>query len=1030
MFDRTYIIEKFYTLYLKVKSDLIKNIKDSCSDNEKEEFSNNLLIQLLIVWYLQEKEFLNDDKLYLIHRFADFKKLGFKNYCQFLQTLFEIMINKPNNGIFHIDKRLGKIIVTGKGSFITGENFLKNNFKNIRIPDEVFYSKFDTKVSQNTDQKRTNKLYILNLLQSQDWSKGNFDEYVLCTIYEKILNETERKKHGVFYTPEWVTRCISKNIITQYITQKLAQDGITVTVNELKNYILNEIDEKELKFLFTFLNNIKILDPSVGSAHFLESIIEMLVEFYLIIIQRAKKLRFTSGFEILSTNNFGNIEKINILNINKMNDLIFHLKFFIILAQNIYGVDINLNAIKMAKTRLFLSLAKHFNKEINWNIPFSNIKLNLKCGDALLGFKDTLNQEKNRKFTLNLINSSKKYDLKNLIINYKNSLILYSKKLSQNFGTIIIFEEEIENISVLLNQDQISWNDFLSFLKFKNKLTKLLVISQSLDYNHQINKILYGLNTIFREKLNEVFLSLNHISSSEQKNLNPFHWILEFPDIFLDNGGFDIIIGNPPYVNIKDSYDRFVIYKKFYKKISFGKTDLYVLFFGRGLNLLKETGLLGYITSNVYLKSEQMKDLRYFLKKNCNILELTDFGGNQIFNGATTYTAITILKKETPNSEFQVTYNRWSRNINKFEIEFCNAEKKNNFDTLQFMKFTKKIPMKNFTDIWWFEPYPIIKKMRNNNIKLSERAIIKDGLVTSKDPYFIGQIIGIDGSTNNIASEGKKGKFGGNRIVKFQPGRTNSKNSKIIDIEENILKPILFGKQTKRYMTPIPKYYIIFPHKIDSINQNKYTTIEIQELKNNFPLAWNYFESYKSEFGERVRDAKSKTKYKDLEEFYMIHRPRVPSLFLKDVIITMATSNHGEFTLNSGDYFFVGGTAGVYGIVMKPESKLSIYFILGCLNSKLYTYYFKAMGRIKRGGYHQLNKKILAQTPFIDLQQIKGENLEKEYSEIIDLTRKCLIGKNSQMYEEEIDQIIYKIFKLDKKEQNFIESSIYGKDIK
>lgn len=133
LFDRTDIIEEFYQLYSKAKENLLKNIQGIEDDERKEEFAENALMQILIIWYLQEKRFLNNNKSYLIDRFKGNASIGYGSYHNFLQGLFKIMMSEPTDGIYNDQTNLGKIVVTGTAPFINGE------FKKVHIPDKVFY---------------------------------------------------------------------------------------------------------------------------------------------------------------------------------------------------------------------------------------------------------------------------------------------------------------------------------------------------------------------------------------------------------------------------------------------------------------------------------------------------------------------------------------------------------------------------------------------------------------------------------------------------------------------------------------------------------------------------------------------------------------------------------------------------------------------------------------------------------------------------------------------------------------------------
>ena len=205
LFDRSDVIEEFYALYLKAREKLIKNIKGIADDKEKEKIADNLLMQLLIIWYLQEKGFLNNDSRYLITKFKEYRNLGFKSYYDFLKYLFEKMSGYDVKETYYEDEKVGKIVITGPAPFLNGEIE-----ENIEIPDNVFYVEGKTENLKQLDPKKITDVPILNLFESRDWTEGNIDEFVLGAIFEKLMTAEERKEKGAYYTPEAITRYISE----------------------------------------------------------------------------------------------------------------------------------------------------------------------------------------------------------------------------------------------------------------------------------------------------------------------------------------------------------------------------------------------------------------------------------------------------------------------------------------------------------------------------------------------------------------------------------------------------------------------------------------------------------------------------------------------------------------------------------------------------------------------------------------------------------------------------------------------------
>ncbi|MDD4163334.1 MAG: Eco57I restriction-modification methylase domain-containing protein [Methanothrix sp.] len=142
------------------------------------------------------------------------------------------------------------------------------------------------------------------------------------------------------------------------------------------------------------------------------------------------------------------------------------------------------------------------------------------------------------------------------------------------------------------------------------------------------------------------------LSEEEIARINPFDWEREFAEVFL-NGGFDVVIGNPPYVR-QEGLGEFKGYFKKHYKVYHGTADLYTYFVERGVSLLRENGIFSYIVANKWMRANYGQPMRKWLKKQC-IEEIIDFGDLQVFQGATTYPCIMRITKSAPSASFDVT---------------------------------------------------------------------------------------------------------------------------------------------------------------------------------------------------------------------------------------------------------------------------------------------------------------------------------------------------------------------------------------
>ena len=270
---------------------------------------------------------------------------------------------------------------------------------------------------------------------------------------------------------------------------------------------------------------------------------------------------------------------------------------------------------------------------------------------------------------------------------------------------------------------------------------------------------------------------------------------------------FDFVVGNPPYIRIQHlGAERRNKIQREWRLCARGSTDIFITFFELGFYLLHKTGKLGYITPNTYLKTKAGEALREFVKTSRSLKTLIDFGHNQLFENATTYSVITILDKSRRQETFAL-YKGDGGSVHY--IDEVSAENLNN-------------------DNWILTSNEILKKLKaieNNGVPLHRIAKIHVGVTTLADDFYIF----------------KEPKFiGASAEIMLKDGR-------IFPIERDILKPIVKASVLKS-PNEDQNRYIIFPYRKIG---NKHTIIHENELKNKFPLAYSYLLSVKENLDKR-----------------------------------------------------------------------------------------------------------------------------------------------------------------------------------
>ena len=359
---------------------------------------------------------------------------------------------------------------------------------------------------------------------------------------------------------------------------------------------------------------------------------------------------------------------------------------------------------------------------------------------------------------------------------------------------------------------------------------------------------------------------------------------------------FDYIVGNPPYIRIQhlQKEQRIYIQQK-YKFCKTGSTDIYIAFFELAYNVLNKTGVCGFITPNTYFNTETAKEIRLFFENEQNIISITNYGTIQLFENATTYSAITIFsKKKYNNFLFQEAKSKYDFN-----------ERKIDFSEIKNTKF-------------WQLSYN--KQNHRKGVRLGDICDIHVGLTTLADKVFIFEAISINEKTITV--------------------ETNLKG--IIEIEKNILKPIIKTSTLKKENQEITKY-ILFPYE-KQVAKNK--IIPENKIKKKFPLAYKYLLSVKKELDKRDNGKPNKVAW------YAFGRAQSLNTSFGEKILFSPMNKKPNFihVTNEEATFYSG-----YCIKYKNDYTE----LLKQLNSKRMEDFIKISSRDFRGGWKAYNKKIV-----------------------------------------------------------------------
>ncbi|EOG4460288.1 Eco57I restriction-modification methylase domain-containing protein [Campylobacter jejuni] len=504
--------------------------------------------------------------------------------------------------------------------------------------------------------------YLFEFLDSFDFGSDDEQSEILSqkelissSVLGNVFEKLNGYKEGSFYTPSFITSYMCKESITKVVLDKFnAQFDLDAKdISELRKSLRKE-DKKAQKEL---LNSIKICDPAVGSGHFLVSALNVMLSIYdeLNLFDEEFYLEVQND-EILITGRKGEFIEYKRPSTPKdkahlIQQELFHTKKDII-ENNLFGVDINPNSCEITKLRLWIELLKHsfyqsFDDENYHDLKtLPNIDINIKCGNSLVSYFETgksLSHYPNIKERIN------KY--KRIVKDYKEGFYTDKSHINQEIKNLKIsfknfcfadkFKKEMKGFNDKCEKYSKKYGNFLAI---NDENLKFFVSANLTLFDFDEKEATKEFANLKKEYDNIFNLESNH----------PFEWRFEFPEILDDDGnfkGFDLIIGNPPYIKEAENKELFANTKKL--RTYQGKMDIWYHFVGRGFDMLKNNGYLAFIATNNWITNSGAKKLRNIVLEESQILSLVDFSSFMVFDSASIQTMIMSFQKIKPPKNYE-----------------------------------------------------------------------------------------------------------------------------------------------------------------------------------------------------------------------------------------------------------------------------------------------------------------------------------------------------------------------------------------
>ncbi|EAH8133641.1 class I SAM-dependent DNA methyltransferase, partial [Campylobacter coli] len=628
--------------------------------------------------------------------------------------------------------------------------------------------------------------YLFEFLDSFDFGSDDEQSEILSqkelissSVLGNVFEKLNGYKEGSFYTPSFITSYMCKESITKVVLDKFnAQFDLDVKdISELRRSLRKE-DKKAQKEL---LNSIKICDPAVGSGHFLVSALNVMLSIYdeLNLFDEEFYLEVQND-EILITGRKGEFIEYKRPSTPKdkthlIQQELFHTKKDII-ENNLFGVDINPNSCEITKLRLWIELLKHsfyqsFDDENYHDLKtLPNIDINIKCGNSLVSYFET---GKSLSHYPNIKERMGKY--KRIVKDYKEGFYTDKSRINQEIKNLKI---SFKNFCFAdkFKKEMKSFNDKCE--KYSKKYGNFLAVDdENLKFFVSANLTLFDFDE--KEAAKEFAnLKKEYDSIFNLESNHPFEWRFEFPEILDDDGnfkGFDLIIGNPPYIKENDNKELFANTKKL--RTYQGKMDIWYHFVGRGFDILKNNGYLAFIATNNWVTNSGAKKLRNIVLEESQILSLVDFSSFMVFDSASIQTMIMQFQKIKPPKNYEFHFAKITTQTPIYEdaINLLKNEKTQNNEILSINLTPKKFIDKtlNFTKSDYEELFNKIQKYGKFYLEEKE---VANGIHPHYD--FINNRIN---SNHNFAFKIGQGIFGLSEEEK--------EKLKLTKLENNLVKP-------------------------------------------------------------------------------------------------------------------------------------------------------------------------------------------------------------------------------------------------
>jgi adenine-specific DNA-methyltransferase len=826
------------------------------------------------------------------------------------------------------------------------DDFSEERKNRIKLPNELFFGE-DREVDlaeayRDTSRRHEHARGLIDLLSRYKFTVEEstpleqevaLDPELLGRVFENLLasyNEdtstTARKATGSFYTPREIVSYLVDEALISYFSSVIKESEVGKDDAEarLRSLFSDSADDasgafslEEVVILLAAIDRVQILDPACGSGAFLMGALHRLVDLLKRLdpenkhwraLQRRRAVEETDETFKLGDKDDRSRRLDDINEVFERNTSDYGRKLYLI-ENCIYGVDIQPIAGQIAKLRFFISLIVDQGvdpREVNMGVrPLPNLEAKVVAADALV----PIERPQHHQFDLlDAQVSPLRQELAEVRHKYFLARTPTTKaKCRKRDG------ELRREIARLLGGS--GWNS----------ATAQKMASWD-PYDQNVHATFFDPEWMFGLPFGKVRL-IERAGAGLRGNFAFINEALGRTETLEPKeieGGFDVIIGNPPYIRLQTLKQKnpkqVEFFRTHYESARKGNYDIYVVFVERGMQLLRPTGNLAYILPHKFFNAQYGESLRGLIARGRNLRHVVHFSDQQVFPGATNYVCLLFLSKA--GSQF---------------LRFVKVDKLEDW-LKNRIGSAVDIPADKVTAAEWNfavgKGSRVLEHLEGIESRLSDVTDrIYQGPITSADSVFLF----------------KQYKDGTGAICEV----FSKELEEWVQIENTLLKPVVRSGDIGPYHAHV-EARVLFPYEVRGVEARLYSP---SEMKQRFPLAWRYLNGNRPLLEQREQGKFADAQWYRFGRTQNLGAWEQPKLMIPYMITTLSA-----YLDEREHLYFINVTTGGYGITAEKKGG-DLKFLCGLLNSPVLDYFFKHVSTSFHGGYFAANKQFIAQLP-------------------------------------------------------------------